>query len=87
MLLAAVFGAAILLIYQAPFILSEAAFEFVLAGALLKKAKEIDNPYWIGSVVNNTWKPFLFTMLLVLVASGLLNHYFPDATNLRQVIK
>ena len=74
------------MIYQAPFILTEAAFEFVLASALLKKTKEIDNPDWVGSVFKNTWKPFLFTLLLACVAAGLLGHYFPDATKMTQIL-
>jgi hypothetical protein len=85
LLLAAIFGVGFLLIYQAPFILSEAAFEFILASALVKKVKEIDNPDWVGSVFRNTWKPFLFTLLLAGIASGLLNHYFPEATKLTQI--
>jgi hypothetical protein len=85
--LSLIFGVTVLLIYQAPFILTEAAFEFVLAGALIKKAKELDSPYWIGSVFANTWKPFVFTFLLVVAASGALSHYFPEAVKITQIIK
>ena len=66
-------------------ILSEAAFEFVLAGVLVKKAKEIDNPDWIGSVLKNTWKPFLCTLFLAIVASSIVSHFFPEAIKLSQV--
>ena len=86
LILAALLGAGIFLIYQAPFILSEAAFEFILAGALVKKAKEIDNPDWIGSVFKNTWKPFLFTFVLTLIAALVLMHYFPETSKLSQIL-
>ena len=76
LLLAAIFGAGILLIYQAPVILSEAAFEFVLAGSLLKKTQQMDSPDWAGSVLKNTWKPFLFTLLLVIIAAWLKLHFY-----------
>lgn len=85
LILAAIFGVGILLIYEAPIILSEAAFEFVLAGVLVKKAKEIDNPDWIGSVFRNTWKPFSFTLLLAVILSSILSHFFPEAIKLSQV--
>ncbi len=60
--LALVFGAAILLIYEAPIILTEAAFEFLLAGVLIRQAKTIDDPNWVGSIFKSTWMPFSFTM-------------------------
>lgn len=85
LVLAAIFGVGIFLIYEAPVILSEAAFEFVLASALVKNAKEIDNPDWVGSVFRNTWKPFLCTLLLVIISSGILSYFFPEATRLSQV--
>ena len=43
-LLAVIFGAGIFLFYSAPTILGEAAFEFVLAGSLVKRTKAMDNP-------------------------------------------
>lgn len=85
LILAAIFGVGILLIYEAPIILSEAAFEFVLAGVLVKKAREIDNPDWIGSVFQNTWKPFFSTLILVIISSSALNYFFPEAIKLSQV--
>lgn len=85
LVLAAIFGVGILLIYEAPVILTEAAFEFVLAGVLVKKAKEIDNPDWIGSVFKNTWKPFLCTVALAIIASSVASHFFPEAIKLSQV--
>lgn len=85
LVLAAIFGVGILLIYEAPVILTEAAFEFVLAGVLVKKAKEIDNPDWIGSVFKNTWKPFLCTVVLAIISSIILSYFFPEAIKLSQV--
>lgn len=85
LVIAAIFGVGILLIYEAPVILSEAAFEFLLAGVLVKKAKEIDDPDWIGSVFKNTWKPFLCTLFLAIISSSTVSYFFPDAIKLSQV--
>lgn len=84
--LAVIFGVGILMIYEAPIILSEAAFEFVLAGVLVKKAREIDSPDWVGSVFKNTWKPFLFTLILVIISANILSHFFPEAIKLSEVL-
>lgn len=85
LILATIFGVGILLIYEAPVILSEAAFEFILAGILVKKAKEIDSPNWIGSVFKNTWKPFICTLFLAVISSSTLNYFFPEAIKLSQI--
>lgn len=85
LIFALIFGAGIFLIFEAPIILTEAAFEFVLAGALLKKVKEIDKPDWIGSVFKNTWIPFAFTLLLAVIGALLLSHMLPEATNLSEI--
>lgn len=45
-LLAIVFGAGIFLLYQAPFILTEAAFDFALSASLVKSARKIDATDW-----------------------------------------
>lgn len=47
-------GAGVYLLYEAPFILSEAAFEFVLAASLVSGTKRIDSSDWMGSVLKTT---------------------------------
>jgi hypothetical protein len=87
LILALICGAGLFLIYEAPIILSEVAFEFVLAGALLKKAKEIDNPDWVGSIFKNTWLPFVLTLIFAVIGAFLLNNTFPEATKLSEIFQ
>jgi len=77
-LLAVVFGAGLYLIYSAPAILSEAAFEFLLAGSLIKRSKKMDNPDWMGSVLRATWVPFAAVLAISFAAGWVLHAYFPE---------
>ncbi len=43
LLLAVVFGAGLYLVYDAPFILSEAAFDFILAASLIRSTRRLDD--------------------------------------------
>jgi hypothetical protein len=86
-ILIVILGGGIFLIYQAPLILSEAAFEVVLASSLIKSSKKMDSPDWIGSVFRTTWKPFFFTLSVSLVGAAIIVSYCPQATKLTEVIK
>jgi len=81
-LLAAVFGAGLYLIWQAPSILPEAAFDAALAASLLRGAKRIDAPDWTGGVLRATWKPFLWIAAVTLAVALAAAHYFPHARRL-----
>jgi len=70
LLVVAIFGAGAYLVYQAPAILSEAAFQAVLAGGLIRTARGAHDPGWAGSVFKATVIPFT----LVLVLSGVFGH-------------
>ncbi len=69
-ILAVVFGAGAYLVYDAPVILSEAAFEFFLAAGLIKPVKRLDDPDWMGTVLRTTWIPFAAVLLLQRLAPG-----------------
>jgi hypothetical protein len=76
---------AIYIIYTAPALLSEAAFEAMLAAALAKRAKQIDRPGWMGVI----WRATIWQFLLVLVLSAALGwaaqRRCPEAKRLRDV--
>ena len=57
-------GVGIYMIYEAPFILSEAAFEVVLAASLVRSSRSMNDPDWIGSVFRTTWIPFGISLFL-----------------------
>lgn len=79
-------GAGLYLVYEAPFILSEAAFEFVLAAGLVRGSRRIDSGDWVGSVFRTTVLPFSVTLVLALLAGYLMHHYFPGVTRISELI-
>jgi hypothetical protein len=81
------FGGGIYLIYEAPVIISEAAFELVLATTLIKKARSIDSPNWIGSVFRATWSAFALTMVITVIAGWVLMTYCPQANKIMDVFR
>ena len=87
LLLALIFGAGAYLIYEAPAILSEAAFEIALAASLIKRLKKMENPDWMGSVLRTTIGPFLFIFCITSVVAFIAKSAYPKATKLSEVLK
>ena len=85
-LLLIIFGGSAYLIYEAPMIISEAAFEVVLATSLIKKSRTMDSPDWVGSVFRATWPAFAFTLVVTLILGLFLLSYCPKATKLTEVV-
>ncbi len=84
-IMAVVVGAGVYLVYEAPFILSEAAFEFVLAASLIRGTRRIDSADWMGSVFKTTSIPFAITLALTFLAGYLMHHYFPVVTRISEL--
>lgn len=87
LLLMVLFGGSAYLIYEAPAIISEAAFELILATALIKKARKIDRPDWIGSVFRATWPAFALTFGITMIAGWVVMAYCPQATKITDVFR
>jgi hypothetical protein len=85
-LLTVVFGAGLYLIYSAPAILSEAAFEFLLAGSLIKRSKKMDDPDWMGSVLRATWGPCAVALAISVAAGWVLHAYFPEMERIADLL-
>ena len=81
-LLAAIFGSAIYLIYIAPHILSEAAFDFLLGSSLIRSYKKVNHPDWMGSVFKDTYKPFVFVLLVSFGSAWVIHAYAPGITRI-----
>jgi len=79
-------GASVYLIYEAPFILSEAAFEFILAASLVRGTKRIDSADWLGSVFKTTAIPFIVTLAVATLAGYLMHLYFPGVTRISELL-
>lgn len=85
-LLALILGAGAYLIYEAPAILSEAAFEFILATSLVRGMKRMDNPDWMGSILRTTIVPFIFVFVMALIVAAIAHSSYPQAKKLSEVI-
>ena len=86
-LVAAILGSAIYVIAQAPFILSDTAFNTLLAASLAKRAHNTAAEDWVGSILKHTWMPFAVTLLIAFAAALILHSYFPRATSLVEVFR
>ncbi|MGE5190252.1 MAG: hypothetical protein ACM3NF_09365 [Gemmatimonadota bacterium] len=78
-LVAAVLGAGIYLVWQAPSILPDAAFDAALAASLLRGAKRASAPDWTAGIFRATWKPFLWVVAVTVAFALAAGHYFPHA--------
>lgn len=85
LLLAAIFGSGLYLLYQAPAILSEAAFQAGLAAALARSSKRMEGTGWVGSVFAATWLPFLIVLVMAAVFGWAAHAYCPAATKLVEI--
>lgn len=84
---AVLFGVGIYLVWQAPLILSEAAFQLILATALRRRGKRVDSPEWAGSVFKSTWLPALIVLIVAVVAGIVIQEACPGSTKLSEALK
>lgn len=82
LVLAAVLGAAGFLIYQAPVILPEAAFDLFLAGGLSRTTKRIRTEGWTKGVLKRTWIPFAILFVLSAALGWALDSFCPGMPTL-----
>lgn len=87
LLLLVIFGAGAYLVYAAPEILSEAAFQALLAAGLIKASKKMDGPGWMGSVLKATWVPFVIVLVMTGIFGSVAQAYYPHATRLADIFK
>lgn len=87
LVLSLVCGAGIYIIYEAPAILSETAFEFLLAASLMKKMKKMEETDWVGSVVRATFLPFIFTLFIAICFALVVQGSYPQTTKLSDLFR
>jgi hypothetical protein len=85
-LLAVIFGSSIYLIIDAPHILSDAAFNFLLATSLIRGYRTMSKPDWIGGVFRSTYIPFFIVLLISTVVAWLIHARFPQVTKISELI-
>lgn len=81
-----VFCSGVYVIWEAPNILAEAAFQAILATSLQRRARQVDQPGWTGSVLQATWWPFAIVLVATSVFGWVASHYCPGATRLPEVL-
>lgn len=86
-LLAIVFGAGIYLIYQAPVILSDAAFQAILSAGLARSMKKMSDPDWMKGILRTTAVPFLIILSMSVAAAWVMYHAYPDAYKMSEVLR
>jgi hypothetical protein len=84
---AIVLGSGIYMIYEAPFILSEAAFEVVLAASLVRSSRAMNDPDWIGSVFRTTSIPFGISLLVAWIGALVIHSFYPEVTKISELIR
>lgn len=75
------------LIWAAPSILSEAAFQALLAAGLINASKKITRRGWVGSVLRSTCVPFLIVLLMTGIFGWVAHKHYPHATRLADIFK
>jgi hypothetical protein len=78
-LIAAVFGSATYVVYQAPELMLEAAFEFFLAAGLFRRANRISKEGWAMPVFKGTWAPFAIVFFISLGFGSWIHSNCPNA--------
>lgn len=81
-----VFCSGVYVIWEAPNILAEVAFQAVLAGSLRRRAKMAEDPGWTGGVLRATWWPFAIVVLVSALFGGVAIGLCPGATRLPEVL-
>ena len=78
--------AALYVIYAAPAILSEVAFQGVLAAAMARRTRHMSNTGWVGAVWRKTFWAFLAVMAVAIAVGWIANHFCPQAITLQQAL-
>jgi len=86
LVLAALFGAAAFVIWQAPAILGEVVFEVLLGSPLVKGVKAVDAGNWAGALFSHTWKPFGVVAFFALSFATFAGVMAPTARTAAEVI-
>ncbi len=74
------------MIWAAPTILSEAAFNAVLAGALAKHAHQATRGSWVGSVMKKTMIPFALILTFAILVGWWAQKVCPEAHRLSEAV-
>jgi hypothetical protein len=86
-LMATIFFSAVYVLFNAPAILSEAAFQGFLAASLIRRTRAMSDQSWVGSILRMTWIPFVVTIGVAFLAGLVLHSHFPEAARLADIFR
>ncbi len=86
-LLAAALGVTVYMIWQAPLVLAEAAFEAAVAAGMIRSVHRFRDPGWFDGAVRASWKPFLAVLAMMAFVAGAIGHYLPQARTLLEAVR
>jgi len=75
------------LVWQAPVILVEAAFEVWLASTLLARVRDVERRGWLPVTVRKTIVPFVYVAVTAAIVGWWLQHVCPSAATLPAAIR
>lgn len=78
-LIAAIFGSAFYLVYQAPEILLEASFEVVAVVGVVRQARRLQSEGWAFAIFKRTWIPFAVVLVIAAVFGAAIQLSCPGA--------
>jgi len=85
-LVVAVVASFVWIVWAAPGILSEAAFNAALAGALVRHAHTATHGQWVGSVLRKTAIPFALVLIVSIALGWYAQRYCPGAARLADAV-
>lgn len=85
-LMVAIFGAGVYLVWLAPEILAEAAVSVILAGSIARTSRKLDREGWVEGVLRRTWIPLLLVLLLSGAFGWVCREACPEARTLAEVL-
>jgi uncharacterized membrane protein YgcG len=87
LVIAALLGGSIYLIIEAPVILSEAAFNALLSGGMIRATGRMRGEDWTGSILKATWIPFMIIAVITIGSAAVLTKVFPGETNISDIMR
>jgi hypothetical protein len=74
-------------VYSAPSLFAEVLVDGVLSAGLYRRAREVERPHWVQSVLRKTLIPFAIVALFFVVAGWVSQIYAPEATSIGGVLR
>lgn len=74
------------IVYSAPTLFAELFVDGVLSATLYRRLRSIETHHWLETAVRKTVTPFAITAVAVGLCGIAMNHYYPSAQSLGEVI-